>query len=494
MVKEFFHLIGGKQVKSRKTFNSINPAKPSEVVGVFQLGGKKEVDEAVKAAWKAFPEWSKLPAPKRGEILLEAAHLLKKSKERLAVLETKEMGKILKETRGDVQEAIDVLEYMAGEGRRLFGHTTPSELKNKFAMTVKRPLGVVGLITPWNFPIAIPAWKIAPALICGNSMVLKPSSDTPLSAYAFVELLIEAGVPEGVINIVTGLGEEVGNPLVKHKNIRGVSFTGSKATGEWITQNAGLKKIGLELGGKNGIAVMEDADLDLALEGVLWGAFGTTGQRCTACSRVILHKSIKEEFEEKLIKRTEKLKLGSGLDDSTDIGPLVNKNALEKVHKYTEIGVKEGATLLTGGEKVELPGKGFFYKPTVFTDVKINMRIAQEEIFGPSIGLIKASNIDEAIKFLNSIEYGLSSSVYTKNINYAFKAIEEIEAGITYINSSTIGAEVHLPFGGIKSTGNGTREAGIIGIDEFSEVKTVYIDYSGKLQKAQIDEASLKKK
>jgi len=424
---------------------------------------------AVKSAENAYEEWSSTPAPERAEILFEIVRLLKKDKQRLGKLETIEMGKVLKEGLGDVQEAIDIFEYMAGEGRRLFGHTTPSELKNKAAYTIRMPVGVFGLITPWNFPVAIPAWKLAPALICGNTVVFKPSSDTPLCAVELVKILEKAGLPKGVVNLVTGSAKDTGEAIIKHPKIRGISFTGSKFTGEWIVKNAGLKKVGLELGGKNAIIVMDDADVEMALDGIIWGGFGTTGQRCTAASRVIVHEDIKDELNERLVSKTEKLKLGDGLKDSTDVGPLINKKAVEKAHYYTQVGKKEKAKLVTGGEAIK--GKGFFYKPTVFTDVNEKMRIAKEEIFGPVVSVLSVKDINEAIKVCNNIEYGLSSAVYTNNINKAFKAIEKIEAGLTYINSSTIGSEVHLPFGGVKHTGHG-REAGIEGLHEFSETKT----------------------
>ncbi len=483
-MKTYQIYINGEWINSSssKSFSSLNPAN-EQVIGYFQSCNKQDVDKAVEAAEKAYPSWSNIPAPKRGEILLEIARLLKKNKDRLTKLVTLEMGKVYKEAAGDVQEAIDIFEYMAGEGRRLYGITTPSELQNKACMTIRVPIGVVGLITPWNFPIAIPAWKISAALICGNTIVFKPSSDTPLCAVELVRILIEAKIPKGVLNLVTGSGEEVGNNIIKHKKIRMISFTGSRDTGEFILKNAGIKKIGLELGGKNPIVIMDDADLDLALEGVLWGTFGTSGQRCTAASRIILHKKIRNKFEKMLLNRVKKLKLGNGLDEKTDIGPLINKKALEKVHNYTQIGIKEGAKLICGGKI--LNSKGFFYYPTIFTNVNKNMRIAQEEIFGPSLAIIEVSNLQEAIDVCNSVEYGLSSSIYTNNINNAFNAIQKIESGIVYINSSTIGSEVHLPFGGVKQTGNGTREGGVTGIDEFSELKTIYIDYSGRLQKAQ---------
>lgn len=482
-MREYQNYIQGKWVssKSRKTFDSLNPATEKSL-GAFQLSTKEDVHAAIHAAEKALPKWSGIPAPKRAEYLFEISRLLKKNKEKLAESMTEEMGKVLKETRGDVQEAIDVFEYMAGEGRRMYGFTTPSELPHKTAYTIRRPIGVVGLITPWNFPMAIPAWKMAPALVGGNTIVFKPSSDTPRTATQLVEIIEEAGIPTGVVNMITGGALEVGKEIVTNERIRGISFTGSRETGKWITQNAGIKKIGLELGGKNAIIVEEDADIASAVEGIVWGAFGTTGQRCTACSRVIVHKNIAKELEEKLLHATEKLRLGNGLNKKTDVGPLINKAAQEKTNMYVQIGKKE-AKLVCGGKKGEM--EGYFFEPTIFKNVKPNARIAQEEIFGPVLGIIMVKDLNEAIRVCNGIEYGLSSSIYTQNIQKAMLAIEGIEAGITYVNSSTIGAEVHLPFGGIKQTGNGTREAGILGIDEFTETKTVYIDYSGKLQKAQ---------
>jgi len=479
--------IDGKWVNSEsgETFSSLNPANPKDIVGKFQLGNEDDVNKAVDAADRALEKWNKTPAPKRGEILLRAAKMLRENKEKLARLLTREMGKVIAEARGDVQEAIDMTEYMAGEGRRLFGYTTPSELRDKFCMSIRMPIGICGLITPWNFPIAIPSWKILPALICGDTIVFKPSSDTPFCATKFVEIFEKAGVPKGVLNLVTGPGEAVGMTIVRHEKVRAISFTGHRDTGKTILKEAGLKKVGLELGGKNGIIVMDDSDLNLALDGVIWGGYGTTGQRCTAASRVIVHEKIKEKFEKMLVKRIKKLKLGNGLNPKTDVGPLINKAAQEKSKDYTDIGLNEEAKLLIGGKIPRM--NGFFFEPTLFTDCSIDMRISQEEIFGPIVSLIPVKDFDEAIEAINSVEYGLSSSIYTKDMRKAFLAIQRIEAGITYINASTIGAEVHLPFGGVKHTGNGVREGGIEGIHEFSETKTVYIDFSGKLQKAQTD-------
>jgi len=470
---------------SGKTLLSDNPAKPSQILGVFQKGNHEDVANAVAAAEAKFESWSETPAPQRGVILLRAAQLLRENKEKLAREMTMEMGKVIGEARGDVQEAIDITEYMAGEGRRLFGFTTPSELRKKFCMTMRRPVGVCGIVTPWNFPIAIPAWKIMAALICGNTVVFKPSSNTPLCAVRLVEILERAGIPKGVLNMVTGSGEDAGMSLVRDENVRAISFTGHRDTGAVILKEAGLKRVGLELGGKNGIIILDDADLHLAAEGVIWGAYGTTGQRCTAASRVIVQEKVQKKFEKILIDRIRKLKLGDGLDPATDVGPLINKAAQEKSARYVEIGKKEGAKLLIGGNVPKR--EGFFFEPTLFTDCSTDMRIAQEEIFGPILSLISVKDFDEAIDAINSIEYGLSSAIYTRDIKAAFEAMNKIEAGLTYVNASTIGSEVHLPFGGVKHTGIGAREGGIEGIDEFSETKTIYVDYSGKLQRAQID-------
>jgi aldehyde dehydrogenase (NAD+) len=487
MIKNCKLYLDGEWVDSvsGETFESDNPAQPKQILGKFQKGCKEDVDRAVEAAEKAFPKWSETPAPKRGLVLLKAAQLLRENKERLAEEMTMEMGKVIEESRGDVQEAVDVTEYMAAEGRRLLGFTTPSELRKKLCLTVRMPVGICGLITPWNFPIAIPAWKIMTALICGNTVLFKPSSDTPLCATRLVEILDKARLPKGVLNMITGSGEDVGMAIVRHGKVGAVSFTGHKDTGASILREAGLKRVGLEMGGKNGIIVMDDADLNLALQGVIWGGYGTTGQRCTAASRVIVHEKIKSRFERMLVSRIGRLKLGNGLKPETDVGPLINKAAQEKSAKYTEIGENEGAKLLIGGKIPKM--EGFFFEPTLFTDCSIKMRIAQEEIFGPVVSLISIRDFDEAIDAINSVEYGLSSAIYTRDVNKTCEAITKIKAGLTYINSSTTGSEIHLPFGGVKHTGMGTREGGIEGINEFSEVKTVYIDYSGRLQRAQID-------
>jgi len=495
MAQQFFNHIDGKWLaaKSEKTFENRNPANHNDLIGLFPASDIAEIDAAVQAAKKAFASWRLVPAPKRGEILYRVGELLKKYKEVLARIETREMGKVLKETRGDVQEGIDCAFLNAGEGRRLFGETTPAELPNKFAMSVRTPIGVCALITPWNFPLAIPTWKLFPALICGNTVILKPAEDTPHTATRFVEILNEAGVPPGVVNLLHGRGEEVGAALVRHKDVQLVSFTGSAAVGREIASVCGqnLKRVSLELGGKNAQIVMEDADLDLAVEGALWGAFGTTGQRCTATSRLIVHRDVAKKVTDALVERAQKIKIGDGLDESVEMGPLINQAAREKVLRYIEIGKSEGARLLTGGaiDDSDNCAGGYFFQPTIFDRVKPGMRIAQEEIFGPVLSIIEISSFEEAIEVLNGTAYGLSSSMYTNDVTRAFRAMRDIEAGITYINGPTIGAEVHLPFGGVKDTGNGHREAGTTVYDIFTEWKSIYVDYSGKLQKAQIDNA-----
>jgi alpha-ketoglutaric semialdehyde dehydrogenase len=481
-----------KSSSSGDTFDNVNPANTSEVVGRFQQSTCKDVDEAVEAAAAALPKWKKTPAPQRGEILFRVAEILVKRKEQLAQDMTREMGKIIKETRGDVQEAIDMAYYTAGEGRRLLGETVPSELNNKFNMSVRMPVGVVAAITPWNFPMAIPSWKLIPALVCGNTVVIKPASDTPLSSYNLVKICEEAGIPPGVLNMVTGSGENAGTPLMDHPKVNLVSFTGSTDTGSIVAAHCAkqMKQCSLEMGGKNAIIVMDDADLNLAVEGVLWGAFGTTGQRCTACSRVIVHKKVIKKFSNILLRRTKNLKVGDGLNGKMEMGPLINEEQRQKVLNYCKIGVEEGAKLLTGGACISGKGlsKGFFFEPTLFADVSPKMRIAREEIFGPVLSVISCRNLDHAVQITNDSKYGLSSAIYTQNINCAFKAIENLDTGITYINSSTIGAEIQLPFGGTKGTGNGHREAGTVALETFTEWKSVYIDYSGTMQKAQIED------
>ena len=491
---EYRNLIGGEWLPARsgKTFANVNPADHSDVVGDFPASGAEDVALAVAAARKAFATWRLFPAPKRAEILFRAGGLLQQRKEQYARDMTREMGKVLAETRGDVQEAIDEAYFVAGEGRRLYGKTTPSELQNKFAMSVRMPVGVVGLITPWNFPMAIPSWKLFPALVSGNTCVIKPATDTPLSVYNLVQSLVDAGLPPGVVNIVCGGGSSAGNALVEHPDVRAISFTGSSEVGSLVAQRAAanFKPVSLEMGGKNAQIVLDDANLELALDGALWGAFGTTGQRCTATSRILLQKGIAAEFTAKLVERVKKLRIGNGLDPTVEVGPQVNEGQIETSKKYVGIAMAEGAELLTGGVPLQ-EGEhlnGTFFAPTVLGSVTPCMRIAREEVFGPVVSLIEFDTFEQAIEIANSIDYGLSTALYTKDVNRAFTAMRDLEAGITYINAPTIGAEVHLPFGGVKHTGNGHRE-GSEAIDFFTTWKAVYVDYSDTLQRAQIDNA-----
>lgn len=492
MSESYLNYIAGKWVKAEwgKTFENRNPADTSLLIGRFPESTLEDVEKAVEAAEKAYDSWRLVPAPKRGDIILRAGLLLEKHKEEFARLMTREMGKVLKEARGDVQEAIDMAYYVAGEGRRLFGKTTTSELKNKFAMSIRMPIGVCGLITPWNFPMAIPSWKIFPALICGNTLVFKPAEDTPLSASKFVEILAEAGLPKGVLNMVHG-GARAGEALVHHPRVRLISFTGSSDVGKIVAEHCGrtLKRCSLEMGGKNAQIVMEDADLDLAIEGGVWGAFGTTGQRCTATSRIYIQKKVFESFRRQFVARAKKIKIGNGLKDGAEMGPLVNEDQRKRVHGFVQSGLQEGAKLECGGKHAKGAGlaNGFFYQPTVFTQTKPGMKIIKEEIFGPVTCLVPVKDLEDAIFQVNNTKYGLSSSIYSRDVNRAMRAMRDIEAGITYINGPTIGAEVHLPFGGVKQTGNGHREAGETALDIFTEWKSVFVDFSGKLQKAQID-------
>ncbi len=491
MVKEYGIFINGEWTESSKSefFETSNPAT-GEVLARFARGTSKDVDLAVQSAEKGFKVWKEVPAPMRGEILFDAALNIAKHKEELGRIVTAEMGKVLSEGRGEVQEAIDFFKYIAGEGRRMFGETTPSELPDKFNMSIRLPKGPAGMITPWNFPVSIPSWKMGAALISGCSIVLKPATDTPLCAARFIELVNEAGVPPGVINFVTGSGAEVGNALIRHQGIRAISFTGGVSTGrEVYTEGARrLIQVHLELGGKNPVIVMDDANLDIVLDGVLFGAFGTSGQRCTATSRLILHRDIYDELLERLVKRVEKLKVGNPLEDGIDMGPVINRKAKESIMGYIEVGSKEGGRIATGGSSLEggIYSKGNFIRPTII-ETRHGSRISTEEIFGPVLSVMKVSSFGEAVEVANGVQYGLSSSIYTRNVNLAFRAIHQLEAGITYINAPTIGAEIHLPFGGVKNTGTGGREAGSVAIEEFTELKSIFIDYSDMLQKAQID-------
>jgi len=492
-IKTYGNFIDGQWVpaSSGHISENRNPADAREVLGIFQRSGAPEVNAAVDAAHAAFRKWSRTPAPRRAEMLTRAAAILERRKDEFARDMTREMGKVLKETRGDVQEAIDTGYYFAGEGRRMFGMTSPSESPNKFDMCMRQPVGVIAMICPWNFPMAIPSWKLFPALVAGNTCVIKPAENTPLSLINLVSALTEAGIPSGVVNVVTGHGADVGMLLTEHPLVRAVSFTGSTEVGRVINESCArtLKRCSLELGGKNPMIVLDDANLDLALEGALWGAFGTSGQRCTATSRIILQKGIYQRFVDALVARTQELRIGNGLDDGIDVGPLVSRQQMENVLHYVEIGRNEGAHLACGGHRYDQGAcvNGYFVEPAVFTNVDPKMRIAQEEIFGPVVSCTPCNSLDEAIEIANGISYGLSSSLYTRDVNRAFSAIRDLEAGITYINAPTIGAEVHLPFGGVKQTGNGHREGGVAALEFYTEWKTIYIDYSDRLQRAQID-------
>jgi alpha-ketoglutaric semialdehyde dehydrogenase len=492
-VETFKNFVGGEWLTpvTDAYFDNRNPAQPDDLIGRFPDSDRRDIDAAVRSAKRGFAIWSRTPAPIRGDVLRRVGDLLAERKEAIADAMTREMGKVLAETRGDVQEGIDTAYYAATEGRRLFGHVVPSELRSKWAMSYRRPIGVVGLITPFNFPMAIPTWKMFPALLCGNSVIIKPSEDVPHTVHLLVEILLEAGLPPEVIQLVHGRGETAGKALVEHPEVPVISFTGSTETGAIIGETCGRmhKRLSLEMGGKNAMIVMDDANQDLALEGVLWGAFGTTGQRCTATSRLILHEKVHDRFLRRLSDAAEAMKLGDGRQEKTQVGPLIHQAAREKVERYVDIGRKEGAQLVTGGMTPSGGplDEGWFFRPTVFAGVEPGSRLEQEEIFGPVLSVIRVGSFDEAVQVNNDVRYGLSSSIYTGNVDLAFRAIEELDNGITYVNAPTIGAEAHLPFGGVKATGNGHREGGWEVYDFYSETKVCYVDYSGKLQRAQID-------
>lgn len=492
MGETYRNYIGGAWVESNsgETFTSTNPTRPSEVVGTFQRSDASDVDRAVAAARSTQREWAAVPPPQRGEIILRAAQLLEARKPEFTELISREMGKVLVDSGFDVQAGITSGKYMAGEGWRMFGETAPSSLPNRMAFTKREPVGVVGIITPWNLPILMPAWKLFPALVCGNTVVVKPAEDTPLCAVKLFEVLEEAGVPAGVVNLVTGYGQEAGQPLVVHDDVDMISFTGSQAVGRGIARDAGeqLKHVSLEMGGKNAIVVLDDADLEAAVDGVLWGGFSTAGQRCTASSRVVIDRRIADAVVDAVTERIHGLRIGDPLDPDTQIGPLINAKQRDRVHSYSEIGVQEGAKLVTGGQMIDNDDGGWFYAPTLFDQATPDMRIAQEEIFGPTVTVIRVDGDEEAIEVANGTRYGLSAAVYSQNPARALAAVNRFESGLAYMNAPTIGSEIHLPFGGVKNTGNGHRESGLAAIEQFTEVKTVFLDYSGQLQRAGIDD------
>lgn len=493
MAEKFLNYVAGEWVApaTGEYIENRNPARTSDLIGLFPDTGASELDAAVASAQRGFERWSRTPAPERGLVLKTAGDLLTRHKEDLARTATREMGKVLDETRGDVQEAIDTAYYAAVEGRRLFGRTAPSELRSKWAMSFRRPIGVFGIITPFNFPVAVPSWKIFPALLCGNSIIYKPSEDVPHSAHRFVEILLEAGLPPECVQLLHGRGETIGRAIVEHPGVPGLSFTGSTETGSRIGEVAGRmhKRLSLEMGGKNAQIVMSDADLDLALEGVLWGAFGTTGQRCTATSRLLVQSEVHDEFVERLCYEARSLRLGDGQEAGVDVGPLIHEAAREKCERYIAIARGEGATVATGGGRPaeSALADGWFFEPTVLAGVEREHRAAREEIFGPVLSVIRFDTIDEAFDINNEVPYGLSSSIYTQDVTASFRAVEELDNGITYVNAPTIGAEAHLPFGGVKNTGNGHREGGWEVYEFYTETKVAYVDYSGTLQRAQID-------
>jgi acyl-CoA reductase-like NAD-dependent aldehyde dehydrogenase len=487
---EFKNYIAGEWVDGRtgQLFDTINPAN-EELLARIAAADITDVDAAVNAAAEAFKSWRLVPAPLRGEVLYKIGMLLKERKEELAQLLTKDMGKVIAEARGDVQEAIDMAFYMGGEGRRLLGYTAPVEMQNKFGMSVRDPAGVVAIITPWNFPIAVPSWKIFPALVAGNTLVWKPSPETPAVSAAFIKVFEDAGLPRGVINLLLSPGSDVGKALVANPGVRVISFTGSTATGRAIAQEAAKlnKKVSLEMGGKNAIIAMDDANLDLLVDATVWAAFGTSGQRCTAASRLIVQKGIASKLKEALVERTRKLRLGDGLDPKVDVGPVINKVALDRIHDYVQVGQKEGAKILIGGRKTAIKGKGFYYEPTLFDGVTPGSTLEHEEIFGPVLSIIEFDTLDEAININNRSQYGLSTSIFTQDVNQAFRAMRDLATGLMYVNHGTTGAEIQFPFGGVRGTGNGHREAGQTALDIFTEWKSIYVDYSGQLQRAQID-------
>jgi len=478
--------IDGEWINSSSgiTVPNINPANINDIIGTAELCTREEARSAVEAAYRAFKGWREMPAPARGKTIAKAARLMEDHKEDLASILTREEGKTISESRGEVQRAINIVEFCAGETRRMNGETIPSELPANFAYTIKEPHGVVACITPWNFPVAIPAWKLAPALAAGNTVVMKAAEATPATAVMIFELFIEAGIPPGVINLVLGKGSEVGQEIADHPAVRAISFTGSTEVGLQIYQQGAKRGIPVqcEMGGKNPVVILEDCDMELAVESTAQGAFGSTGQRCTATSRAVVVNSIADEFVERIIERAKKFKLGDGSKATTDIGPSVDEKQFNTVLKYIDIGREDGAELLTGGRRATGEGleNGYFVEPTVFDKVTPDMRIAREEIFGPVLSVLRVKDLEEAMVVANDCDYGLSSSVFTNDANSMFRFIKDIETGMTHVNSPTTGGEAHIPFGGIKATGVGPREQGSTSLDFYTELKVVYVDFTGR--------------
>ncbi len=491
--RTYKNFVGGEWVasESSKSTPNLNPADTRDVLGHMPLSSADETRRAVDAAKAAFPAWRDTPAPVRGAILFRAQAILDKEKEELARLVTREEGKTVKEALGEIQRSINILEYIAAEGRRIGGHTVPSELPHNFCYTVRQPVGVVACITPWNFPVAIPIWKIAPALVSGNTVVFKPATLTPATACAVVSIFERAGLPKGVLNLVLGSGGTVGNALLDHEAVHAVSFTGSNEVGAEIYARGASRMIRVqaEMGGKNPVVVMADADLELAVEAAAQGAFGSTGQRCTATSRVIVEDGVADRFVEALVARAKKVRVGSGLDPATDMGPAVDRSQLQTDLDYIGIGSEqEKATLACGGRRLEDGdlAHGHFVEPTVFDHVTTKMRIAQEEIFGPVVSVLRVKGFEEAMAAANDVKFGLSSSIFTTDASTIFRFTDRIEAGIVHVNSGTPGGEAQLPFGGMKGTGIGPREQGSTAIEFFTEIKTVYVDYTGRARKGSL--------
>ena len=479
--------INGKWHKpSGKISKNINPADTGDVIAEYPLATAADVRTAIDAAVKAWPVWKKTPGPERGRVLWRAADISRRRVDEIAKTLTREEGKILKEAKGEVLKGISLLEYYAGEGFRMHGKTLPSESRDTFTYTIRQPLGLVGLIAPWNFPWAIPVWKSAPALVAGNCVVFKPAELTPATSILLAEIYEEAGLPPGVFNMLVGSGSEVGEAMVHAPELRAISFTGSNKIGGELYVKAAKRgaKVTCEMGGKNAVIVMPDADLDKAAVAIHGGAFGSTGQRCTATSRVIAHPDIKKALVDRLVAAAEKIKLGPGLDAASDMGPSVDEKQWQTVMDYIKVGQSEGARMLTGGSRPDALSNGFFVQPTIFDGVAPSMRIFKVEIFGPVLSVATASSLDEALKFANSVEYGLTTSIFTQDVTAVMKFVEDVETGMVHVNEPTVGGEAQLPFGGTKSTGVGEREMAEEGLNFFTEIKTVFINYSGSTERS----------